>query len=59
MGIAANIYSTEHAIISASGLTLEIVGVSSIYPNVGSYLRLNGNTIDSTAMRMDGSITLP
>ena len=59
MGIAANIYSTEHAVLSASGLTLEIVGVSSVNPNVGSYLRLNGNTIDSTAVRLDGSISLP
>ena len=50
---------TQLAIQSASGLTLEIVGVSTLDRSIGSYVRLNGNVIDSTAVRTDGSIRLP
>ena len=49
---------TAHGIKSASGSILEIVGVSTLDPDVGAYVRVNGDRIDSTATRMDGSITL-
>ncbi|MEL6615863.1 MAG: hypothetical protein AAFQ43_09000 [Bacteroidota bacterium] len=50
---------TEHAIQSASGNVLEIVGVSTLDTDVGAYVRVTGDQIDSTATRLDGSITLP
>ncbi|MEL6615864.1 MAG: hypothetical protein AAFQ43_09005, partial [Bacteroidota bacterium] len=37
---------TEHAIQSASGNVLEIVGVSTLDPDVGAYVRVNGDVID-------------
>lgn len=49
----------EHAIVSATGNTLEIVGVSTRAPNVGAYTRLVGSVIDSSSVSTDGSITLP
>ena len=50
---------TQHAIQSANGDILEIVGVSTLDPDVGAYVRVNGTIIDSTATRLDGSIVLP
>jgi len=49
----------QYAILSASGVTLEVVGVSTRYEGVGAYARIVANNIDSTAVRYDGSISLP
>ena len=59
MEISNTTQTTEHAIMSASGLTLEIVGVSTVHPEIGSYVRIQGSEIDSTALKYDGSILLP
>lgn len=59
LGIGESPAYTVHGIQSASGRVIEIVGVSTLDPEVGAYVRVNGNTIDSTATRLDGSITLP
>ena len=48
-----------YAISSASGTTLEIVGVSTRFEGVGAYVRINGDDIDSTAIAFDGTIALP
>jgi hypothetical protein len=48
-----------YAIATASGTTLEIVGVSTRFDGVGAYVRINGNVIDSTAVAFDGTIALP
>ena len=59
MEISHTTPTTEHAIVSASGLTLEIVGVSTVHPEIGSYVRIQGSAIDSTSVQYDGSITIP
>lgn len=59
LGVSPNSYTTEHAIVSASGQSLEIIGISRIHPEVGAYVRIQGDAIDSTAIRYDGSITIP
>ena len=48
-----------YAIATASGTTLEIVGVSTRFDGVGAYVRINGDVIDSTAVAFDGTIGLP
>ncbi|OZC01945.1 hypothetical protein [Rubricoccus marinus] len=59
MGVEGNVYATEHAILSATGTTLEIVGVSSASRGVGAYVRVEGNRIAESYSAIDGSITLP
>ncbi|MEM6326252.1 MAG: hypothetical protein AAF791_03955 [Bacteroidota bacterium] len=59
MGVSASTLTTEHAIQSASGNVLEIVGVSTTFPNIGAYVRIQGDDIDSTSIQYDGSITIP
>ena len=59
MGVADNMAYAEQAILSASGTTLEIVGVSTSAPGVGAYVRVEGNEIVETRVALDGSITLP
>lgn len=58
LGIEASTYATDHAILSASGTTLEIVGVSTAFPDVGAYVRLQDNKIVESRVALDGSITL-
>ena len=54
----ADLAHTEHAVLSASGETLEIVGVSSAAQGVGAYVRVEGNEIAETKVSLDGGITL-
>lgn len=58
LGIEEDLSHTRHAIVAADSETVEIVGVSTTYPEVGAYIRVRGNRIDSSAVRFDGSITL-
>ncbi len=48
-----------YAISTASGTTLEIVGVSTRFEGIGAYVRITGDEIDSTAIAFDGTIALP
>jgi hypothetical protein len=59
LGVADEIPYAAHAIITASGNVFEVVGVSTSHPEVGAYVRVNGDEIDSTAVSVDGGITLP
>ena len=59
LDMKADMSHTEHAILSASGTTLEVVGVSTAAPNVGAYVRVEGNEIVETRTALDGSIALP
>jgi hypothetical protein len=59
LGFEESDINGEFAIATASGTTLEIVGVSTRFDGVGAYVRIVGDEIDSTAVRYDGSITLP
>lgn len=59
MGVEGRTMTTEHRIQSASGQTLEIVGISTQFPEIGAYVRIQNGEIDSTAIRRDGSISLP
>lgn len=58
MDIQPQTYSTEHAFLSASGTTLEIVGISTTAPGVGAYVRLDNDKIVESRVALDGSITL-
>ncbi|MEM1055095.1 MAG: hypothetical protein AAGI52_06180 [Bacteroidota bacterium] len=58
MGISGETLTTDHAIRTAAGQSVEIIGVSKAYPDIGSYVRVQNGQIDSTAVRYDGSITL-
>jgi hypothetical protein len=49
----------EYRIRTASGTTLEIVGVSTRFAGLGAYVRITGDAIDSTAVSYGGEISLP
>ena len=59
LGMSASVATGDFAIVSANGQVLEVVGVSRRFPDVGAYVRLSGDDIDSTAVRYDGTIELP
>jgi len=59
LGFGETDINGEYAIQSASGTTLEIVGVSTRFHGVGAYVRISGNEIDSTAVSFSGEIALP
>jgi hypothetical protein len=58
IGTSDSLTYTDHAILSATGTTLEIVGVSTMTPGVGAYVRVEDNAITQTCVALDGSITL-
>ncbi|WP_420454706.1 hypothetical protein [Rubrivirga sp.] len=58
MGVEPDVYATRHAVLSATGTTVEIVGVSTAAPGVGAYVRVEGNEIVESRTALDGSITL-
>ena len=59
MEIEADLAHTVHAVLRASGTTLELVGVSTASPGVGAYVRLEGDEVAETRVAFDGSIALP
>lgn len=59
LGVEDNLYSTRHAVLSASGATIEFVGISDVAEGVGAYVRVEGGEVVESRIAIDGSITLP